>query len=264
MKNLENAKRVVFKVGTSTLTHPNGTPDFRKFEKIAQTLSDLHNSGLEVVLVSSAAISAGCSKLGLSGRPSSTAEKQAVAAVGQSELMRIYDHFFAEFGHKVAQILLTRDELDRDKVRENAASTFDTLIGMGVIPIVNENDSLSYDEIEFGDNDTLSAHVALLCRADALVLMSDIDGFYDADPHTDPDAKLIARVDMITDAIRQCAGGAGTRRGTGGLVTKLNAAEIVTAAGIPMYIINGSKPELIYDLRAGKSAGTLFAARGDN
>ncbi|MBQ7160746.1 MAG: glutamate 5-kinase [Clostridia bacterium] len=261
MKTAANAKRIVFKVGTSTLTHPNGKPDFRKFEMIAQTLSDMQNSGLEVVLVSSGAISAGCAKLGIAERPSTTAGKQAVSAVGQSELMRVYDHYFAEFGHKVAQILLTRDELDRETVRENAASTFDTLIGMGVIPIVNENDSLSYYEIEFGDNDTLSAHVALLCRADALILLSDIDGFCNADPRSDPNARLIERVDEITDEIRAYAGGAGTRRGTGGLVTKLNAAEIVTAAGIPMYIINGSKPELIYDLREGRSAGTFFAAK---
>ena len=264
MKTAADARRIVFKVGTSTLTHPNGSPDFRKFEKIAQTLSDVHNAGLEVVLVSSGAISAGSAKLGVAERPTSTSEKQAVSAVGQSELMRIYDHYFAMFGHKVAQILLTRDELDRAPVRENASSTFDTLIGMGVIPIVNENDSLSYYEIEFGDNDTLSAHVALLCKADALVLLSDIDGFYSADPHTDPSARLIDRVDEITDEIRACAGGAGTRRGTGGLVTKLNAAQIVTEAGIPMYIINGARPELIYDLRDGKSVGTLFAAKEED
>ncbi len=261
MKTAANAKRIVVKVGTSTLTHQNGTPDFRRFEKIAQTLSDLHNSGLEIVLVSSGAISAGCAKLGIAERPASIPGKQAVSAVGQSELMRIYDHYFAEFGHKVAQILLTRDELDREHVRENAASTFDTLIGMGVVPIVNENDTLSYYEIEFGDNDTLSAHVALLCRADALVLLSDIDGFYDSDPRTDPSSRLIERVDEITDELRACAGGAGTGRGTGGLVTKLNAAETVTAAGIPMYIINGSDPGLLYDLRDGKSAGTFFSAK---
>ena len=259
MKTAANAHRIVFKVGTSTLTHKNGKLDLRRFEAIAQTLADLANAGTEVVLVSSAAISAGCAKMGVDERPVSTAGKQAMAAIGQSELMRMYDHFFGKFGRKVAQILLTRDELEREQVCRNAENTFDSLIGMGCVPIVNENDSVSYYEIEFGDNDTLSAHVAILCRADALVILSDIDGFYDADPHADPGARLIERVDRITDELRACAGGAG-RRGTGGLVTKLNAAEIATAAGIPMYIINGSRPELIYDLRDGKSVGTFFAA----
>jgi len=261
MKTVKNASRVVFKVGTSTLTHKNGKPDFRKFQSIAQVLSDVSNAGLEVVLVSSAAISVGCAKLGIEERPSSIPEKQAVSAVGQSELMRIYDHFFSMFGRKVAQILLTRDELERPQVRRNAESTFDSLLSMGAIPIVNENDALSYDEIEFGDNDTLSAYTARLCRADAVVILSDIDGFYTADPHADPSARLIERVDAVTDELRACAGGAGTRRGTGGLVTKLNAAEIATAAGIPLYIINGSKPELIYDLREGRPAGTFFVAK---
>ena len=263
MKTVQNAKRIVVKVGTSTLTHSNGKPDFRRFEAIAQTLSDIHNAGLEVVLVSSAAISVGCSKLGIDERPSTISGKQAVSAVGQSELMRIYEHFFSMFGHKVAQILLTRDELDRPQVRRNAESTFDTLIEMGVIPIVNENDTLSYDEIEFGDNDTLSAHVAILCRADAVILLSDIDGFYDSDPHDNPDAKLIPVVREINDDIRKCAGGAGTRRGTGGLVTKIHAAEISCGAGIPLYLINGDKPQSIYDLRDGKSVGTVFCAKED-
>lgn len=262
MKTAENARRIVFKVGTSTLTHENGKPDFRKFQSIAQVLSDVCNAGLEVVLVSSAAISVGCAKLGIEERPSSTSDKQAVSAVGQSELMRIYDHFFSMFGRKVAQILLTRDELERPQVRRNAESTFDTLISMGVIPIVNENDALSYDEIEFGDNDTLSAYTARLCGAGAVVILSDIDGFYTADPHVDPDARLIERVDEITDEIRGCAGGAGSRRGTGGLAAKISAAEISTAAGIPLYIINGARPEAIYDLLAGRSVGTFFAAKG--
>ena len=260
MKSVKNAKRVVFKVGTSTLTHKSGKLNFRRIERLARTLSDLANSGLEVVLVSSAAISAGCAKLGISERPHSTAEKQAIAAVGQSELMKVYEHYFSDFGHPVGQILITKDELDREKVFENARSTFNTLIRMGCIPIVNENDSVSYDEIEFGDNDTLSAYVSVVCGADALVILSDIDGLYDSDPHTNPDAKLIPRVDELTDEIRACAGGAGTKRGTGGLITKLHAAEIVCPKGIPMYIINGADPDLLYDLRDGKQIGTLFAA----
>lgn len=260
MKSVKNAKRVVFKVGTSTLTHDSGKLNFRRIEKLARTLSDLANSGLEVVLVSSAAISAGCAKLGISERPHSTAEKQAIAAVGQSELMKVYEHYFSDFGHPVGQILITKDELDRQKVFDNARNTFNTLIRMGCIPIVNENDSVSYDEIEFGDNDTLSAYVSLVCGADALVILSDIDGLYDSDPHTNPDAKLIPRVDELTDEIRACAGGAGTKRGTGGLITKLHAAEIVCPKGIPMYIINGADPDLLYDLRDGKQIGTLFAA----
>lgn len=260
MKSVKNAKRVVFKVGTSTLTHDSGKLNFRRIEKLARTLADLANSGLEVVLVSSAAISAGCAKLGISERPHSTAEKQAIAAVGQSELMKVYEHYFSDFGHPVGQILITKDELDRQKVFDNARNTFNTLIKMGCIPIVNENDSVSYDEIEFGDNDTLSAYVSLVCGADALVILSDIDGLYDSDPHTNPDAKLIPRVDELTDEIRACAGGAGTKRGTGGLITKLHAAEIVCPKGIPMYIINGADPDLLYDLRDGKQIGTLFAA----
>ncbi len=260
MKSVKNAKRVVFKVGTSTLTHDNGKLNFRRIEKLARTLADLANSGLEVVLVSSAAISAGCAKLGITERPHSTAEKQAIAAVGQSELMKVYEHYFSDFGHPVGQILVTKDELDREKVFENAKSTFNTLIKMNCIPIVNENDSVSYDEIEFGDNDTLSAYVAVVCEADALVILSDIDGLYDSDPHTNPDAKLIPRVDTVTDEIRACAGGAGTKRGTGGLITKIHAAEIVCPKGIPMYIVNGADPEVLYDLRDGKEIGTLFAA----
>ncbi|MBQ3101329.1 MAG: glutamate 5-kinase [Clostridia bacterium] len=260
MKSVKNAKRVVFKVGTSTLTHESGKLNFRRIERLARTLADLANSGLEVVLVSSAAISAGCAKLGITERPHSTSEKQAIAAVGQSELMKVYEHYFSDFGHPVGQILITKDELDREKVFENARSTFNTLIKMGCIPIVNENDSVSYDEIEFGDNDTLSAYVSLVCGADALVILSDIDGLYDSDPHANPDAKLIPRVDEITDEIRACAGGAGTKRGTGGLITKIHAADIVCPKGIPMYIINGADPDLLYDLRDGKQVGTLFAA----
>ena len=260
MKSVKNAKRVVFKVGTSTLTHESGKLNFRRIERLARTLADLANSGLEVVLVSSAAISAGCAKLGITERPHSTSEKQAIAAVGQSELMKVYEHYFSDFGHPVGQILITKDELDREKVFENARSTFNTLIKMGCIPIVNENDSVSYDEIEFGDNDTLSAYVSLVCGADALVILSDIDGLYDSDPHANPDAKLIPRVDEITDEIRACAGGAGTKRGTGGLITKIHAADIVCPKGIPMYIINGADPDLLYDLREGKQVGTLFAA----
>jgi len=260
MKSVKNAKRVVFKVGTSTLTHDSGKLNFRRIEKLSRTLADLANSGLEVVLVSSAAISAGCAKLGITERPHSTAEKQAIAAVGQSELMKVYEHYFSDFGHPVGQILITKDELDREKVFENARSTFNTLIRMGCIPIVNENDSVSYDEIEFGDNDTLSAYVSVVCGADALVILSDIDGLYDSDPHANPDAKLIPRVDELTDEIRACAGGAGTKRGTGGLITKIHAAEIVCPKGIPMYIINGADPDLLYDLRDGKEVGTLFAA----
>ena len=261
MKTIENARRIVFKVGTSTLTHETGKLNLRRIEDLARTLADLANSGAEVVLVSSAAISAGCARLGIEERPESTVGRQAVAAVGQSELMRVYEHFFSDFGHTVAQILVTRDELENETVRRNARATVDALLSMGCIPIVNENDTIAFDEIEFGDNDTLSAHVALLCDADALVILSDIDGFYDADPHTDPDARLIERVDKIDDRVRACAGGAGTRRGTGGLVTKVHAAEIACGAGIPMYLVNGADPSVIYDLRDGKKAGTLFAAR---
>ena len=261
MKNIQDAKRIVFKVGTSTLTHQTGKLDLRKIELLCQTLSDLANAGREIILVTSAAISAGCAKLGIKERPKETSTKQAIAAVGQGELMRVYERYFGQFGHTIGQILITREEIETPSVRANAENTFERLINMGCIPVVNENDSMSSQEIEFGDNDTLSAVVADICSADALVILSDIDGLYDCDPHKNPNARLICEVDEITDEIRSYAGGAGTSRGTGGLVTKIRAAEICTAVGIPLYIINGADTKLIYDLLDGKKIGTKFKGK---
>ena len=257
----QNCKRVVIKVGSSTLTHPTGALDLRRIEKLAKTLSDLKNTGKEVVLVSSGAVSAGIAKSALGHRPYTLEEKQAMASIGQSELMKIYDRFFSDFGHKVAQILMTRDVIDNPVRRTAAENTFNTLLKMECVPIVNENDAVSTDELtKFGGNDILSAHVANLCRADILINLSDIDGLYDSDPRKNPDAKFIERVECIDD-ILSCAGGAGTDRGTGGMEAKLTAAKMVTDNGIPMFIMNGRDPAILYELLDGKHVGTYFTAR---
>jgi len=259
-------KRIVIKVGTSTLTHENGTLNLRLFDRLARVLTDIRNAGYEVILVSSGAIAVGAAHLRMAEKPTELRLKQAAAAVGQSELMHIYSVFFGDYGATVAQILLTGDDIYRDSVRENLINTFDSLLELGCIPIVNENDSVSFAEIEsehsahkvFGDNDTLSAHVAAMCRAARLVLLSDIDGLFDSDPHTNPDARLIGRISEITDDVIKTAGGAGTRRGTGGMITKLSAAKQAMEAGISMTITNGARPEDIYDIIEGKPVGTLF------
>ena len=257
----QNCRRVVIKVGSSTLTHPTGALDLRRIEKLAKTLSDLKNTGKEVVLVSSGAVSAGIAKSALGHRPYSLEEKQAMASIGQSELMKIYDRFFSDWGHKVAQILMTRDVIDNPVRREAAENTFNTLLRMGCIPIVNENDAVSTDELtKFGGNDILSAHVANLCRADILINLSDIDGLYDSDPRKNHDARFIERVEDIDD-ILSFAGGAGTERGTGGMEAKLTAAKMVTENGIPMFIMNGRDPAILYELLDGKRVGTYFTAK---
>lgn len=261
MSFLKNCKRIVVKVGSSTLTHASGTLNLRRIECLAKTLSDLKNADIEVVLVSSGAVSAGIAKAGLGHRPTSLEEKQAMASIGQSELMKIYDRFFSDYGHKVGQILMTRDVVDNPIRRTAAENTFNTLLRMGCIPIVNENDAVSTDElVKFGGNDILSAHVANLCRADLLINLSDVDGLFDSDPRKNTDAKLIDRVDDI-DGILSFAGGAGTERGTGGMEAKLTAARMVTSNGIPMFIMNGSDPEILYRLLDGEHVGTYFAAK---
>ena len=222
-------KRIVVKIGTSTLTHDGGEINFRSFERLARVLTEIHNMGHEVVLVSSGAIAVGRNKLRLKEKPTEIRMKQAAAAVGQCELMHIYDKFFGEYGQIVAQILLTDEDIELPEKKENLIGTFEALLEMGIIPIVNENDSVSHTEIEsehkvFGDNDTLSAIVAVMCSAELLVLMSDIDGLYEADPREAPGARLIREVRVLDDDIRALARGAGTDRGTGGMVTKLNAA----------------------------------------
>lgn len=258
MNFIKSAKRIVFKIGSSSLTYPTGRLNLHRIEILARVLSDFKNAGREIILVTSAAISAGKAKLGLDHRPTTTEEKQAMAAVGQCELMTIYARFFGMYGHTVGQILITRETVDNPIARKNAENTFNTLLTMGCIPVVNENDTVSFEEIEFGDNDTLSAYVAVLCRADVLINLSDIDGLYDSDPHKNPAAQLIPTVVKIDDTIRASAGGAGSDAGTGGVVTKLRAAEIACGNGIPMFIINGENPEILYDLFEGQHIGTYF------
>ncbi len=261
--------KIVVKVGTSTLTHEGGKLNFRSFDALARVLSDIQNMGNEIILVSSGAIAVGAGKLQMKERPTVLSLKQAAAAVGQCELMHLYDKFFGEYGKMVAQILLTGEDVDSPEKKQNLINTFNSLLEMNIIPIVNENDSVSYAEIEadneehkvFGDNDTLSAVVAVLCGADKLVLLSDIDGLYDGNPNENPEARLIREVRVIDDEIRALAGGAGSGRGTGGMITKLQAAELATEHGIDMYIANGSTPEILYDIASGKPAGTLFVGK---
>ena len=261
MNYFRDSKRVVVKVGTSTLTHATGHLNLRRIEKIVKVLSDLQNSGMQIVLVSSGAVSAGVAKVGFGKFPTSPEEKQAMAAIGQSVLMKIYDRFFSDYGHTVAQVLMTKEVLTTPERRAAAENTFRRLLEMRCIPIVNENDSVSTDELtKFGGNDILSAYVAKLCRADLLLNLSDIDGLYDSDPRSNPDAELISRVEDI-DAIMNSAGDAGTERGTGGMIAKLKAAKLVTEDGIPMFILNGHDPEILYTLMDGGHVGTYFTAK---
>ena len=256
---MNNCKKVVVKVGTSTLTHETGKLNLHRIEKLARCLSDLKNQGMDIVLVSSGAIGVGMGQLGLHERPHSIREKQAAAAVGQCELMFIYSKLFNEYGHNVAQILLTKDATDNTERRENILNTFNQLFEYaGVIPIVNENDTVSVEEIEFGDNDTMSAIVAKLIGADLLIILSDIDGLYDHDPHKDSEATLIPVVLKVDESIKALAGGTSTNLGTGGMVTKIIAAEIANNAGCDMVLANGENPDILYDIFSGNFRGTLF------
>ncbi|MBO5945926.1 MAG: glutamate 5-kinase [Clostridia bacterium] len=254
--------RTVIKIGTSTLTHKSGLVNIRRIESLCRIISDMKNAGDEIILVSSGAIGMGVGKLKLSERPSDIAGKQAAAAVGQCELVYIYDKEFTSNNHTVAQILLTAPDLECEDRHAKFRATMSRLIELGVIPIINENDTVATEEIEFGDNDTLAARVAESIGADLLVLLSDIDGLYTADPHKDPDASLIPEVHEITPEIEALAGGAGSARGTGGMVTKLRAARIATESGCDMIIANGAYPELLYSIMDGNSAGTRFFAKG--
>lgn len=257
----QNSERIVFKVGSSTLTHENGKINIRRVERLARVLCDLKNGGKDVVLVSSGAVAVGANKAGLTSKPKALAHKQALAAVGQSELMYLYDKLFSEYNNIAAQVLLTPDVIDSPLRKRNALNTFETLMEIGAIPIVNENDTVATEELEFGDNDTLSAMVAELIGADLLVILSDIDGLYDKEPKSNHDAVLIDIVDKIDDSIKASAGGAGSRRGTGGMITKLHAGEIAYKAGVDMAIINGQEPYNIYKLLDGESIGTFFPAK---
>lgn len=261
MGYFRDSRRIVVKVGTSTLTHATGHLNLRRIENLVKVLSDMKNWGVQIVLVSSGAVSAGVAKVGFGTIPQTPEAKQAMAAIGQSELMKMYDKFFSTYGHTVAQILMTKDVLSNPERKSAAQNTFNRLLEMNCIPIVNENDSVSTDELtKFGGNDILSAHVATLCDADLLLNLSDVEGLYDSDPRTNPDAKLIDRVEAIDDSIYAIAGGAGTSRGTGGMVAKLTAAHMVTSQGIPMFILNGQEPEILYTLLDGGHIGTYFCA----
>ena len=250
--------RIVIKVGTSTLAYPTGRLNIRQMEHLCKVLSDIKNSGYEVILVSSGAVGMGMGKLSLNKRPDELSLKQAAAAVGQCELMYTYDKLFSEYNHTVAQILLTAYDINHDNCRENFINTMFKLLELGVLPIVNENDTVATNELVIGDNDTLAAIVAKNIKADLLVLLSDIDGLFTSDPHKNSDAKLIPVIEKITPEIEALAGGSGTNVGTGGMVTKLKAAEIATTAGCDMLIVNGNNPDVIYDIVEGKNVGTRF------
>lgn len=260
MRNISAKKRIVIKLGTSTLAHKTGKLNIRRMTNLVRVISDLHNSGREIIMVSSGAVGLGTGKLGLSAKPKDTKMKQAVAAVGQCELMHVYDDMFEKYSVTVAQILLTKTIINNPSHCDNFKNTIETLVGMGVIPIVNENDTIAIDELELeiGENDSLSALVAELSGADLLLILSDIDGLYDCDPRTNPEAQPIHVVEEITPEIEAVAGGAGTNLGTGGMSTKINAAKIAAEAGIDMVIMNGKNPELLYDLFEDKEIGTIF------
>ena len=254
--------RIVVKVGTSTLAHATGRLNIQRMERLCRVLSDLKNAGHEIILVSSGAIGMGVGKLNLSGRPADMPSKQAAAAVGQCELMYTYDKQFTEYSHTVAQLLLTGEDIKSEQRSRNVRNTLSRLLELGALPIINENDAVDTDEIgvenTIGENDSLSAIVAAAIGADLLVLLSDIDGLYDKDPRRHPDARLIPTVERVDDELFTLAEDSSTGLGTGGMITKLRAAAIATEAGCEMVIANGSKPEVLYDIAAGRPAGTRF------
>ncbi len=255
--------RIVIKIGTSTLTYQNGCVNIRRIEALCRVISDIKNAGNEVILVSSGAIGMGVGKLNLKSRPSDIAGKQAAAAVGQCELMYIYDKEFATHNHTVAQILLTAPDLKCEDRHKKFEATLTRLLELDVLPIINENDTIATEEIVFGDNDTLAAEVAVSIGAELLILLSDIDGLYTSDPHTDKNARLIESVYELDDNIMSLGGAAGTALGTGGMQTKLNAAKIVTSAGCDMIIANGSYPDMLYNIIDNKNIGTRFYSKKD-
>ncbi len=250
--------RIVIKVGTSTLAYPTGLLNIRRVEALCRVMSDIKNAGHEPVLISSGAIGMGMGKLGLKKRPSDIPTKQAAAAIGQCELMYTYDKLFGEFNHTVAQILLTGEDIENKTRRENFHNTMYRLLEFGVLPIINENDTVATEEIVIGDNDTLGAIVAASIEADLLVILSDIDGLYTADPHKHADATLIPVVEALTPEILSLGEGKGSELGTGGMKTKLRAAEIATSAGIDMIIASGEDPNILYHIIDGTPFGTRF------
>lgn len=260
MIDLRSLKRIVVKVGTSTLTHETGKTNIKRMRELVRTLSDFSNAGLQTVLVTSGAIGMGAGKLGLAQKPKDTPTRQAAACVGQCELMFLYDKFFQEYGKTIGQLLITKSDVENDERRGNLINAFDRMFALGAIPIINENDSVAVEEIVYGDNDNLSAHVAKLVDAQLLIILTDTDGLFDKNPRTDPDARLIPVVDCINDEVFAMADGVGTARGTGGMLTKLRAAKLAGEAGIPTIIMNGENPEEMYKLMEGRQTGTLFVA----
>lgn len=261
---LKDKKRIVVKIGSSTITHEEtNNLDFIKMEKLVRILADLQNQGKEVVVVSSGAIAVGRQAVGMKKRPTEVAEKQACAAVGQAKLMMVYQKLFGEYNQLTAQVLMTKYTMINDVSRKNAQNTFRELLNMGVIPIVNENDTVSTDEVKFGDNDTLSAIVAALIGADLLILMSDIDGLYTDDPNKNPDAKFIDFVERITPELEGMAKGSASDVGTGGMATKISAAKIANDSGADMVIANGDDISTINSIMEGENIGTLFKAHKD-
>lgn len=255
-KSIRDANRIVIKIGTATIAHPTGQLNIHRMEQFVKVLSDLKNSGKEIIIVSSGAIGMGVGKLGLSGRPADMAGKQACAAVGQCELMYVYDKYFSEYHHVTAQVLLTLDVIEQEHRRQYVTDTFHQLLDYRVIPIVNENDTVAVDEIVVGDNDTLSAIVCEIVRGDLLIILSDIDGVYNDDPRQNSQARRIPFIDEINDEILSMAKGAGTSQGTGGMLTKLHAAKHGLAHGFTTIIMNGEDPTLLYDVLHGKDVGT--------
>lgn len=253
--------RIVVKVGTSTLAHPSGLINIRRVEELCKVMSDLKNAGNDIILVTSGAIGMGAGKLQLSERPRDVAAKQAAAAVGQCELMYTYDKLFSEYNHTVAQLLMTGSDFENEERHINFKNTMDKLLEFKALPIINENDTVATEEIKVGDNDTLSAMVAVNVNADILILLSDIDGLFTADPHSNPDAKLISVVSEINEDILVLGGGEGSGLGTGGMRTKLNAAQICTENNCDMIIANGENPDVLYDIVEGKAVGTRFIKR---
>ena len=253
--------RIVIKIGTSTLAHPTGHLNIRRVEEMCKIISDMKNAGNSIILVSSGAIGMGVGKPGLRSRPSDIPTKQAAAAVGQCELMYTYDRIFSQYHHTVAQLLITGEDVKNDTRHSNFNNTLERLLELNAIPVINENDTVATDEIVIGDNDTLAAIVAQSVKADKLILLSDIDGLYTADPHTDSDAKLISVVNCVDDNLCALAGGTASDQGTGGMVTKLQAAKICMECGCDMVITNGNHPEYLYDILDGKMIGTTFTEK---
>lgn len=258
---MKEYQRIVVKVGTSTLTHETGKTNIRRMAQLCAVLADLHNAGRDVVLVTSGAIGVGVGKLGLSEKPQDIPGRQAAACVGQTELMFMYDKFFSEYGQKIGQLLVTKSDFENSERRQNLSNAFSQLFAFGAIPIVNENDSVATEEIVYGDNDSLSAIVAVLTGADLLVILTDTDGLFDKNPHENADARLIPVVETITPETVSLCGGAGTARGTGGMLTKVHAAKTATENGIPVVVMNGSDPQALYRVLDGDSIGTLFLGK---